>query len=46
MICILISVTSCQKSTGCNGQDHDYKPTFKLMLKALSMKIELYNSPK
>ena len=26
------------KSTECNGNDHDYKPTSKLMLKALSMK--------
>lgn len=25
------------RSTGCNGNDHDYKPAFKLMLKALSM---------
>jgi hypothetical protein len=26
------------KSTGCNGNDHDYKPASKLMLKALCMK--------
>jgi len=26
------------KSTGCNGNDHDYKPASTLMLKALSMK--------
>ena len=26
------------KSTGCNRNDHDYKPTSKSMLKALSMK--------
>jgi len=31
------------KSTGCNRNDHDYKPASKLMLKALSMKWSCIN---
>jgi len=34
------------KSTGCNGNDHDYKPTAKLMFEGIEHEIELYKRPK